>query len=213
LLRALVDAEPWYGRMLELFTEYPWPFFLEGDQTPKYIPRFGRDAKDQFRAFSGDIKNLKPDDMTDDERLKHLALVIQRLINRYVEGRAEVKTGKKAKDFPKVKDAKGKERRIYPNEFREAQARVCTDAFLAMRSRHDQDFVEFFAGSICSVAQFLPAEDYGFLTKVLLTKPNSSPVAPRGITWEDVKTLAMIAVSACSFNVRPRETQAQGSNA
>jgi CRISPR-associated protein Cmx8 len=105
----------------------------------------------------------------------------------------------------------GKERRIYPNDFREAQQRVCSDAFLAMRSRHDQDFVEFFAGSICSVAQFLPRDDYQFLIRTLMTKPDPDPVARKGLSWEDVKAIAMIAVSATSFNVRPRDTEDQGS--
>ena len=39
--------------------------------------------------------------MNEEERLKHLSLIIQRLVNKYVEGRAEAKTGKKVKDFQK----------------------------------------------------------------------------------------------------------------
>ncbi len=211
-MRALIREEPWYGSMIELFSEYPWPFFLEGDETPKYIPRFGRDARELFRAHYEDIQSMSIDTMNDDELLKQLGLVIQRLVNKYVEGRAEAKTGKKVKDFPK-KTVEGKERRLYPNEFREAQQRVCSDAFLAMRPRHDQDFVEYFAGSICSVAQYLPPADYQFLTRILLTKPDPNPVVRKGLTWEDVKAVAMIAVSAASFNVRPREAQTEGSHA
>jgi CRISPR-associated protein Cmx8 len=127
-----------------------------------------------------------------------------------VEGRAEVKTGKKVKDFPKTL-IDGKERRVYPNEFRHAQQRVCSDAFLSMRSRHDQDFVEFFAGSVCSVAQYLPPDDFQFLTRTLMTKPDTNPVGRPILSWEDVKAVAMIAVSACAFQVRPRDTQNQGS--
>jgi CRISPR-associated protein Cmx8 len=197
--------------MIELFAEYPWPFFIEGNDTPRYLPRFGRDAREQFRAFQGDLKDMKPDEMDDEERLKHLGLVIQRLINRYVEGRAEVKTGKKVKDFPKT-TVDGKERRVYPQEFREAEQRVCSDTFLAMRSRHDQDFVEFFAGSVCSVAQFLPPADYQFLTQVLMTRPDPSPVGEKRLSWEDVKAIAMIAVSARSFQARPRDSETQGSS-
>ena len=52
LMRALIRGQPWYSGMIELFAEYPWPFFLEGDETPKYLPRFGRDAKELFRAFT-----------------------------------------------------------------------------------------------------------------------------------------------------------------
>ena len=196
--------------MIELFAEYPWTFFIEGDQTPKYLPRFGRDAKEQFQAFGEDLRDMRIDEMNNDERLKQLGLIIQRLVTKYVEGRAESKTGKRVKEFPKA-TIDGKERRVFPTEFREAQQRVCSDAFLAIRSRHDQDFVEFFAGSICSVAQYLSPEEYQFLIKTLMTKPDPKLIRHDVLSWEDVKSIAMIAISACSFNVRPRVAQAQGS--
>ncbi len=211
-IRALIRGGPWYGGMIELFAEYPWPFFIEVEDTPKYLPRFGRDAREQFQAHQEDIKGMKPDEMDENDRLKQLGLVIQRLINKYVEGRAEVKTGKQVKDFQKT-TVNGRERRIYPKEFREAQQRVCSDAFLTMRSRHDQDFVTFFAGSVCSVAQFLPPADYQEIIRVLMTNPDPNPVGKKHLSWEDVKAIAMIAVSACSFNVRPREAEAQRSPA
>src|SRR5262249_7424426 len=157
--------EPWHAGMIELFAEYPWPFFIEGDDTPKYLPRFGRDAKDQLHAFYKDIHDMKLDEMIEEERVKQLSVIIKRLVEKYVEGRAEAKTGMKVKDFRKetIEGRGDRLYRIYPNEFREAQQRVCSDAFLAMRSRHDQDFVEFFAGSLCSVAQFLSPDEYQFL--------------------------------------------------
>ncbi|MGE3818120.1 MAG: type I-MYXAN CRISPR-associated protein Cmx8 [Isosphaeraceae bacterium] len=209
LMRALIRETPWHSRMAELFSEYPWTFFIEGEDTPKYLPRFGRDAREMLKAFRRDSNDEALDSMKDEEKLKHLSLIIQRLVNRYVEGRAEAKTGLKAKDFPKVPTTDGNSRRVYPKEFREAQGRVCSDAFLAMRSRHDQDFVNYFADSVCSVAQFLPPKDLHFLTAVLMTNPNPSPVGEKRLCWEDVKVVAMIAVSACAFNVRPRDTQAE----
>ena len=209
-MRALVRDEPWTAGLIELFAEYPSRFFVEGDDTPRFLPRFGRDARELFKAAYQEVRDMKVEEMDDDERLQHLGVVVQRLVNKYVEGRAEVKTGKKAKDFPK-KSVDGKERRVYPKEFREAQQRVCSDAFLAMRSRHDQDFVEYFAGSICSVPQYLTQSDYQFVTRTLMTKPDTNPVARAGLSWEDVKSLAMIAVSSCAFNVRPRDAETQGS--
>ncbi len=210
LMRALIRGRPWYSGMTELFAEYPWPFFVSADETPKYLPRFGRDGLGKFLALRKDTHQGSFQEMDDEQRLQHLSLVIQRLVIKYVEGRAESKTGKKVKDFPR-RTVDGKVRRVYPNEFREAQQRVCSDAFLAMRSRHDQDFVEFFAGSVCSVAQFLTPADYQFLTGVLMTRPDPSPLGRGRISWEDVKAVAMIAVSACSYNVRPRDADAQGS--
>jgi hypothetical protein len=209
LMRALVREEPWHSGMIELFAEYPWPFFIEGDDTPKYLPRFGRDAKDLLYALDKDLYDMKLDGMNEKERLNFLSVIIKRLVDKYVEGRAESKTGKKIKEFPK-KNIEGRGDRlyrIYPKEFREAQQRVCSDAFLAMRSRHDQDFVEFFAGSLCSVAQFLRPEEYQFLIQTLMAKSDANPVGRKGLCWEDVKAIAMIAVSACSFSVRPRDTE------
>jgi CRISPR-associated protein Cmx8 len=128
------------------------------------------------------------------------------LVHKYVEGRAEAKTGKKVKDFD-TEVVNDRKRRIYPKEFREAQQRVCSDAFLAMSSRHDQDFVAYFVGSICSVAQYIPPTDYQFLTSVLLTKSDPNPTGSKRLSWEDVKAVAMIAVSACSYATEPRDNQ------
>ena len=110
---------------------------------------------------------MKLDEMDDEERLKHLGARHPATHQQVRRTAAEKKTGIKV-EAPKR--SPGQERRavedktakidvpVYPKEFREAQQRVCSDAFLAMRSRHDQDFVEFFAGSICSVAQLPDAK-------------------------------------------------------
>ena len=213
-LQALIRGESWHSGMIELFAEYPWPFFVEGDGTPKYLARFGRDANDQLRANDKDIQDMRPEEMNKEDRLKYLSTIIRRLVNRYVEGRAEAKTGLKASRFGK-RPAPGKPDRLYtdyPPEFREAQRRVCSDAFLSMRSRHDQDFIDYFASSICSIAQFLPTDQYEFLIQTLMTRPDPNPVAQKVLSWEDVKAIAMIAVSACSYRVRPREAQTQRSS-
>jgi CRISPR-associated protein Cmx8 len=210
LMRSLIERQPWHAAMIELFAEYPWPFFIEGDDAPKYLARFGRDANDLLRASNKDIEDMKIEEMNEEERLKHLSVIIKRVVDNYVEGRAEAKTGKKVSEFPK-ETVDGRTRRVYPNEFREAQQRVCSDAFLSMRSRHDQDFVDYFVGSICSVAQYISGEELQFLVRVLMTKPDANPLAPKILSWEDVKAVAMIAVSACSYRVRPRDVQNQGS--
>ena len=157
---------------------------------------------------------MKIDEMDHEGQVRHLSIVIQRLMNRYVDGRAAAKLNLKLDELPKVV-IDGKKRRVFPDptKFREAQQRVCSDAFLSMRSRHDQDFVEFFAGSVCSVAQYLTQDEFQFLTRTLMTKPDTNPVGQKGLSWEDVKAIAMIAVSACSYNVRPRVAEAQGSPA
>jgi CRISPR-associated protein Cmx8 len=73
--------------------------------------------------------------------------------------------------------------------YREAVNKVCMDAFLAIRARKDQrDFLTYFTGTICSVPQVLPEDEFQQLSSALL-----HPEA-----WEDVKSLAMLALSAHS---------------
>ena len=212
LMRALIGDESWHSGMIGLFAEYPWPFFIQGEKSPKYLPRFGRDAREHLQSFHGSILEMEIDKMDDEDEIRRLSLVIQRLMNKYVDGRAAAKLQIKLEKLPKVV-VNGKKRRVYPDpaKFREAQQRVCSDAFLSMRSRHDQAFVDFFADSVCSVAQFLPPADYQFVIRVLLTNPDPNPAGPKRLCWEDVKAIAMIAISACSFNVRDRDAETQGS--
>ena len=82
-MRALIQGEPWHAGMIELFAEYPWPFFIEGDDTPKYLARFGRDANDQLRAIAKDyedISDMKHEELPEEERLKHLSVIIRRVV-------------------------------------------------------------------------------------------------------------------------------------
>ena len=76
---------------------------------------------------------------------------------------------------------------MYPQEYREAREKVCSDAFLAMRGRRDQEFVEYFTGTICSVPQYLSQEEYIAVARALMTD------------WERIKILSMLALSAHSY--------------
>lgn len=214
-LRALVREQDWHARFLELFTEYPYPFFLEIEgKTPKYLPRFGRDAKAQFAAHYQEIHDVMLNEMDDDEKLKHLGILVRRIVGGYVDRRAAKKLGLDWDDLPTV--GEGRERRKVlpaPEEFRKQQRRVCDDAFLQMRSRHDEDFVEFFAGSVCAVPHYFDGKsgDLAFLMQTLMTPAPRDPVVRPVRNRDDVKTLAMLALSAYSFNVRKRDPKKEGS--
>ena len=213
LMRGLIRDESWHLGMAGLFARYPWSYFLQTEDSPRYLPRFGRDARDLLRSFEKAIHAMPTSDMSDEDKIRHLSVLLRRLMNRYIDGRAASKLGLKLDKIPR-KNVDGKSRLAPPDpdRFREAQQRVCSDAYLAMRSKHDQDFVEFFAGSVCSVAQYLAQDDYQFLTAILLTNPDrSNPVGLKRLCWEDVKTIAMFAVSAQAFNVRDRTSSPQGS--
>jgi CRISPR-associated protein Cmx8 len=131
--------------------------------------------------------------MTDEGREHLLAQRIYDLVRHYTRIKAENKSGKKLVDFKK--DEVGKI--IYPHEYREAVEKTCMDAFLAMRGRREQDFVEYFTGTICSVPQFLPPEDYLLVSQSLLDD------------WERVKSLAMLAISANSYISQPQKAKGE----
>ena len=125
--------------------------------------------------------------MTDDAAQRAaLARRVHDMVREYVRGRTESRTGIAFKEIPMVDEA-GRRRRAYPPRWIEAQPKVAQEAFLQMRSRRQrQDFVEYFAGTICSVGQFLPGSEYPVLAEALLAD---------GEAWEDVRALAMIAIS------------------
>ena len=123
--------------------------------------------------------------MTEEQKDDQLARRIYSLIRAYVNQRTEEKSGIKYDDFRNSKDEKGHVQ--YPPAYREARERVCSDAFLAIRGRRERDFVDYFAGTICSVPQWLPEDDFIAVSQSLSTD------------WERVKTLSMLALSAQSY--------------
>src|SRR5262249_59047660 len=88
-----------------------------------------------------------------------LESIVFRLVRTYVQRKTEERSGMKWQDFKdrKVKDDQtGRERIDIPAEYRDAREKVCSDAFLALRSRRQQDFVAFFTATLCQGAHFLP---------------------------------------------------------
>jgi len=122
--------------------------------------------------------------MSEQDSDRALGEKVYRVIQAYIWRRSEERSGHKYESF---KNNKGENGRIkYPPAYREAVEKVCNDAFLAMRGRREQAFTEYFAGTIFSVPQWLPQQDYLDVTTALLQD------------WEKVKTLSMIAISANS---------------
>ncbi len=187
-IRSLLLEEPWHTNMEALFSQHPLEFFVYSkERTPAKIPFFGLDVRKAFSALEEDLK-LKQGGPAMVEAKNEDDLLAQRtyrLIRQYVNRRTEEKSGKKWEDFKNHKNDKGQV--IYPAEYREARQKVCSDAFLAMRGRREQDFVEYFTGTICSVPQFLPEDDYLAVTRALIQDP------------ERVKVFAMLALSAHSY--------------
>ena len=64
------------------------------------------------------------------------------------------------------------------------KGKLARDAFLAIRSRTGQDFIDYFASTLCSVSQNMNEHDFTALTKALLEDTDK------------VRTLTMLALSA-----------------
>jgi len=107
---------------------------------------------------------------------------IYEMIRAYVLRKTESRSQIRWEGFKEAKDEKRKE------AYREARKKVCTDAFLAMRSRRSrEEFRDYFVGTICAVPQYLPDEQYREVASALATDH-----------WEEVRSLAMLALSAHS---------------
>ncbi len=188
----LLNGNLWYDGSDAFFHQEPMPIFVYSSKTPKGIRFFGKDVKDKFEGISATIKSKKEGNlMTEKDVDDQLSLRVYRLIQNYIRRRTEEKSDKKYDDFKKNKNDKGFV--IYPKEYREALEKICSDAFLAMRGRRDQDFIEYFTGTICSVPQYLPESDYLFVANVLTED------------WQKVKTLSMLAISANSYLFDPTD--------
>jgi len=196
MIENLFSDNDWYQGMVRILSMYPVEFFIYSlDDTPNKIPFFGRDTKRKFLNIMEELKQMEDEEMkTEEGRDNVLARRVYELVRHYVRIKAESKSGKKLEAFPK--DEKG-HITLYPQEYREEVEKVCMDAFLAIRGRREQDFVEYFTGAICSVPQFLPADDYLLVSQALLDD------------WEKMKSLSMLAISANSYLSQPKQTKGE----
>jgi CRISPR-associated protein Cmx8 len=130
--------------------------------------------------------------MSDPSQVVDLSKRVHDLVSEYVYRKSEAKSGIKYESFKDKREkdpVTGKERLAVPKDYREAREKVCTDAFLRLRScRSREDFASYFTGTICSIPQYLPSEEYERISLSLLDDEH----------WEDVKNLAMLALSALS---------------
>jgi CRISPR-associated protein Cmx8 len=199
LLLALLRDLDWHECMGPIFAERPWPFFVRGEKTPRSMPWFAADAAKKFESeiekhqATEKQRKMSTSNSTDaaTRTAPHLPLLIHRLVQNYVNRRTEEKSGKTWEEIKKrvVKDEKtGRERIDIPEDYREAREKIASSIFLEMRSRREQDFVDHFTATFCSIKQYLPEEDFRVVAQALLERDG----------WEQVKTLTLLALSANS---------------
>ena len=184
-LRNLLRSKPWYSGAEEIFQTEVSALFVSSQKTPRDVPFFGLDVRAKFAKIQKSIKLKGVAQMSPSEGTDQSDLRIYQLVQNYLRRRTEEKSGKKYEEFCNNKDQNGKI--LFPKEYREALEKVSMDAFLAMRSRRDQDFVEYFTGTICSVPQFLPEREFAVVATKLIKD------------WQTIKTLSMLAISAISY--------------
>lgn len=113
---------------------------------------------------------------------KKLEQVIYELVSTYV--REKVRNKYQSEWSKSVNDVERKKH----NELR---GKVAREAFLAIRSRTDDDFIEYFASSICSYHQFsLKGEGFNLVAQALYDKEKRN----------QVRTLTMLALSANGYS-------------
>lgn len=185
-LSNLIAERPWYANAEAVLQNEPAPIFVYSAKTPTEIRFFGKDVRNKIEMIAGNLELRKKGGlMTERDYDDQLALRVYRLIQNYIWRRTEEKSGEKYDQFKNNKNEKGHV--IYPQAYSGALEKVCIDAFLAMRGRRDQDFVEYFTGTVCSVPQFLPEADFLSVAKELMED------------WQTIKTLSLLAISANSY--------------
>lgn len=159
----LMGNAPWHRGFDRLFRTLPHERVLGG--------YFAHDARTQFDTLT----TRNEETMAEPRELEEIIL---RVVTNYVAGKVNARTKltwQDAKDDPHKKQ-----------EYDDAKERAARAAFLGVRSRTGVDFVDFFAGTLCSVPQRVSNDDFATLSRALRERP------------DDVRTLTLLALSARS---------------
>lgn len=196
LLQALLQSSgqsetDWFIPFARLFSQYPWPFFVRSAQSPNRLPWFWQDAATKFDGLFNEhhqlreaLKSMTADSPPPTPQMS-LDLLIFRLVSQYIRMKTDQKSPDKWDDVKDRKTPDGKPDAALQN-YREVKERIASNIFLEMRSRREQEFINHFTGTFCSVKQFLSQDQYATVADALMNR------------HEDVKTLTLLALSANS---------------
>jgi CRISPR-associated protein Cmx8 len=198
-LQAMFDETPWFARLSDELVERKWWWFVhstqEGHRTPSAMVSFAWDAHRRFEDLLREENHMSQKT----QEPEAIDRVVYRLVKNYVREKASGRMGVNTADRDAWRKAThdaatGYERPAYQEERRH----VAQGLFLALRSRHDADFVEHFTATLGSVAQRLPEDEYALLTSALMRTFSEEHGEHRPRTRDDVKTLTLLALSAQS---------------
>lgn len=120
---------------------------------------------------------------------KTLESIIYQLVRTYIRSKLE---GKYQKTWKSEWSQQEKD------EYNKLKGKIARETFLAIRSRTDADFTEYFASTLCSYYQFSLSGDGFDLVAKALQEEN-----------EKVRTLTMLALSANGYSTRENQEKTQ----
>jgi CRISPR-associated protein Cmx8 len=164
-------------RVLNLFARAPWyagfgrylatkPRAITIDSTT-----FRHDARQAFKQIT---ETHMPETRVAGE--KSLEELIYQVVNVYISGKLKAKYGLEWKETNGNDDKE--------KEYTGHREKIAKGAFLAVRSRTGEDFVQYFSSTLFSVPQHVGEAGYLAITRTLVNDP------------ETVRTLTLLALSA-----------------
>jgi CRISPR-associated protein Cmx8 len=176
----LVHRRPYHVGFDRLIATSPFSTMTFGSNS------FRHDARKYFEITASEAAKMQEDKTPEKTRDNSIEAIVYAVVNGYVRGRLKSKYGITWEDV--------KANRRPKKDYEEKKEKIAKDAFLAVRARPEQDFVSYFAGTLCSVPQFLDTERYGQLTHALQSEPGK------------VRTLTLLALSATAWSTPAKES-------
>ena len=151
---------------------------------------FRNDVRKAFEDAGVIIKSTggnNMDDETTEAVPKKLEEIIYKLVRTYILSKVD---SKYQLSWNKVKGTPEEEK------YNKMKGKIARESFLAVRSRTDEDFVEYFTSTLCSFHQFsLNGEGFDLIAQALYDEEDRAKV----------RTLTMLALSANGYS--PRENK------
>lgn len=175
-------------RMLNVLNQKDWFYgfdsLLSQTESERTIGNscFRRDVLKAFEEFGviGDTNKSRGENNMDANSQepvpKTIEEIVYRLVGTYISAKLKSKY-----QLEWSNDYKNTEKEV---EYKEKKSKVAREAFLAIRSRSEADFIEYFASTLCAFPQYLNEQSYETLAKALYTETDK------------VRTLTMLALSA-----------------
>jgi CRISPR-associated protein Cmx8 len=188
----LVNQRNWHAGFDGLMSKFPYEQTIGNSY-------FRRDARESFsnevktmnQQTNGSVEEAEANDLSLSEDVCEETL-IYRVVSNYLRFKLKSKHQLEWKEsWRGARDNKPAELKDYE----EKKAKLAREAFLAIRSRTGQDFVDYFVSTLCSVSQSMNEQRFIVLTKALVKD------------GDNIRTLTMLALAAQTPNPQKQITQ------